>query len=288
VDQAELDKLPAKWEKHRIDLRWNIDAEWLYLSDDSKLISNPLWLKWCKDLYNRFRPELDGSSEFSEFVDPYHFVDVLSHVIPADTILVPGSSGMQSCAIMQAWKVKEGQRILLCNTSGAMGMEPMVIGAAIQSGKPVVCVTGDGGFALNIQELEVVRREKLSIKYFVFCNGGYASVASMQDNRMKRRVGADAGSGFTVPNYKKVAFGFGIPFSCLRGNEDCNDRRLRSILKRDEPMIITVPSSMEFKYPVKMGSSLKDNHFILDPMERMTPYLPDSELEELMNWGGNE
>jgi len=63
-------------------------------------------------------------------------------------IIVPASSGMQSCALMQAFKVKRGQKILLCNTAGAMGFEPMAIGAALATGQRVVCVAR-GNLALR-------------------------------------------------------------------------------------------------------------------------------------------
>ncbi|MDU9703681.1 thiamine pyrophosphate-dependent enzyme, partial [Helicobacter pylori] len=81
-----------------------------------------------------------------------------------------------------------------------MGFEPMAIGAAISTDKRVICVAGDGGFFMNMQELEVVKRLGLNIKYFVFCNGGYGSIVSMQDARFNERVGADSQSGFTLPD----------------------------------------------------------------------------------------
>src|SRR6185369_13384337 len=145
-------------------------------------------------LYDRFRPELDGANVVEDFVDPYYFVRRLGDVCEEGETIVPGSSGMQSCALMQAWKVKRGQHILLCNTIGAMGLEPMAIGAALATDRRVICVTGDGGFFQNMQELEVVKRLRLNIKYFVFVNGGYGSITTMQDARFNLRVGGDPSS----------------------------------------------------------------------------------------------
>ena len=45
---------------------------------------------------------------------------------------------------------------------------PYAIGSCISMGSKVsYCVTGDGGFQMNIQELETVKRENLPIKIFI-------------------------------------------------------------------------------------------------------------------------
>lgn len=271
VDEAELDKLPKEWTRTQRDLS--------RCSEEFPIPEAPAWLKWCRDLYARFRPELEGRTE-GEPVDPYTFVRVLSEALAAGAILVPGSSGMQSCALMQAFKVKRGQRILLCNTSGAMGMEPMAIGAAVASGEPVVVVTGNG-MALNMQELEIVDRLKLPIQYFIFSNGGYGSVASMQDARFGLRVGADRDSGMSVTEPRQMAAGFGLPFHAIRSNSECET--IPELLAQSGPWICEVRSSLDFKYACKMGSMLVGDRFLLDPMEDMTPKIPD--LADLMAWG---
>ena len=61
--------------------------------------------------------------------------------------------------------VKAGQRIVNAPGLGAMGTGlPGTIGGCLASGrKRTICVNGDGGFQLNIQELETVRRLKASL-----------------------------------------------------------------------------------------------------------------------------
>ncbi len=275
IDDAELRKFPTSWHTFRIDLRKPFDDR--YGARLLPLVSgNQEWLTWCKNLYRRFRHELDGS-ESSGCVDPYYFVDRLSQACPSDAIIVPGSSGLQSCAMMQAFKVKRGQRVLLCNTIGAMGMEPMAIGAAIASGKPVVMVTGDGGFAQNIQELETVRREHLPIKYFVFSNGGYGSIANMQDLRFGLRVGSEKSSGLTLPNLEGLAYAFAMPFRRMVHNSSCED--IAEILDLDGPAIIEVQTALEFHYPNKVQSSMVNGMLLPDPMEDVTPKI---DLKDIM------
>src|ERR1051325_6559859 len=79
--------------------------------------------------------------------------------------------------------------------------QPAAIGACLASGrKPTICVDGDGGFQMNIQELETVRRLNLPIKFFVMNNDGYASIRTSQKNYFGKLTGADATSGLTLPD----------------------------------------------------------------------------------------
>jgi len=272
IDQAELDKIPngEMWIKTCVDLSIH--------HFDVKIPIADGWLLWCRRLYQRFRYELDGAPLAEDFVDPYYFIHRLSDACEEGEIIVPGSSGMQSCALMQAFKVKRDQRILLCNTTGAMGLEPMAIGAALGTNKRVVCVTGDGGFFLNMQELEVVKRLDLPIKYFVFCNGGYGSITTMQDARFNFRVGGDASSGFTLPDLARTAALWSIAYHEINSNLQMDS--LCAILSSPHAAIVRVNSSLAFRYAAKVQSSLKDGAFVNDRMEDLTPKIAD--LQEIM------
>ena len=164
IDRAEIKKYPLKF----VELQ-NIEIP----------IDAPMeWLAWCKSLYIRLRPELEGREDCA-YVDPFAFVSALSDYARSDDIIIAGASKAGE-TLCQAFKVKQGQRFLTLSTNGAMGYDiPLSIGAAIASGRRVLCVTGDGGFQLNSQELEVVRRLKLPIQFFVHSNRGYGSIRQM-------------------------------------------------------------------------------------------------------------
>src|SRR4029077_8976281 len=115
-------------------------------------------------------------------VNTYVLIDVLSDELTADDVLVPGSSGPCSDIFMQAFRVKPGQRIVNAPGLGAMGTGlPGSLGACLASGRRrTICINGDGGFQLNIQDLEKGHRLNLPIKYFILCNGVYASIMTTQ------------------------------------------------------------------------------------------------------------
>lgn len=65
------------------------------------------------------------------------------------------------------------RRRLDCGTWGVMGIGMgYAIGAAITSGKPVVCIEGDSAFGFSGMEIETICRYKLPITIVIFNNGG--------------------------------------------------------------------------------------------------------------------
>src|SRR5512146_454702 len=223
IDEAELNKFPDGWMTCKIDLSTKEIASPFGHVD-------PAWLAWCKALYARFRPELDGVDNPC-FVDPFRFISQLSELAQPTDVLAIGSSSTAPNTFLQAFKVKRGQRVMTVCSIGAMGADiPMAIGACIGSGgRRTICVTGDGGFMLNMHELELVHRLDLPIKYFVYANGAYGSIRNMQDNRFKgHHVGCDPESGFTIPDLYNVAHCFGIDFYYL--NHTHTDKYLSDIL----------------------------------------------------------
>jgi len=134
-------------------------------------------------------------------IDLYDFVEALNEAsLPTDIINL-SASGMAANIILQTWKVKPGQRFCTNFVLGEMGAGlPYSIGAALATGKRVIHIEGDGGFQLNIQELETIRRLDLPIIMFIINNNGYASIRDSQMKNFGRLTGADDTSGLTLPH----------------------------------------------------------------------------------------
>jgi acetolactate synthase-1/2/3 large subunit len=90
---------------------------------------------------------------------------------------------------------------------------PAAIGGCVASGnKRTICIDGDGGFVMNVQELEVVHRLNLPIKFFVLNNGGYVSIQNTQKTFFNGNfVASSVSSGLTLPCVSSIAKAFGIP-----------------------------------------------------------------------------
>ena len=89
----------------------------------------------------------------SKYINSFYFVDELSTQMNANDIYCGGRAGTCVDAIIQAFNVKKGQGVYVTKGLSSMGNGlPAAIGAAYATKKKVVCVNGDGGFAMNIQE----------------------------------------------------------------------------------------------------------------------------------------
>lgn len=281
VDYFELIKLPASWQMYRVDLATFRPEQIPYLRGD------PAWLAWCKDLYRRFRPELDGAPAKDGYVDPFAFIHALSDASRPDDVLAISSSGGAPNVFLQAFRVKKGQRITNVCTIGAMGADiPMAIGACIASGgRRTICPTGDGGFQQNAQELEVIRRLQLPITFFVFNNNGYGSIRNMQNGRFDGyHVACDPESGFTIPPLSALAEAYGIDYHSLP--ELSYPDMMTSYLNRKGPVIVEVPIDPAWSQFPRCTNSLVNGAWVHTPMEDMLPRLPEDELKVLMSWSG--
>lgn len=102
---------------------------------------------------------------------------------------------------------------------------PYAIGSSISlSGAPVYCVAGDGGFQMNIQELETVRRELLPIKIVVLNNRVLGKIYETQRGKHGRRFAQTAESGgYTVPDLHSIAEAYGIRAASLDSYEELSE-----------------------------------------------------------------
>ena len=295
IDQAELDKYNVRGDDW-LDLNWDLkqyDLRYLQLELDATF-ANSAWLSWCKTLYNHFRPELEGQDN-PDFVDPFTFVSRLSDYAQPDDIIIAGA-GKAGEILMQSFKVKVGQRVQTLSTNGAMGYDiPLAIGACLGSTdwlettterlnprkitrdigyKRVLCVTGDGGFMLNIQELEVIRRLHLPIQFFVHSNRGYASIKMMQKIRFDGHiVGADPASGFTIPRLAEIADCFGLTYQRIETLNQQIDFTGQIVELMIDPEYVQVP---------RVATQMVGGAFTQDAMEDMTPKLTVDELKKIM------
>jgi len=213
----------------------------------------------------------------SGFVNLYVLIDVLSDLCTPEDVLAPGSSGACSDIFLQCFRLKGGQRVVNSPSLGAMGTGlPGSIGTCLASGRRrTICVNGDGGFQLNIQDLETVRRLNLPTKYFILCNGTYASIMATQRNYFQgRMVGSDPSSHLTLPNILKVAEAYGIQ-SCQIDNHTDIRNRVQAVLDLPGPVICAVNvSSDQVTAPRATSSVRPDGTIVSLPMEDMAPRLP--------------
>jgi acetolactate synthase I/II/III large subunit len=93
----------------------------------------------------------------------------------------------------------------------------MAIGAAVGSGRKVICLAGDGGLALNLGELGTLVQEKANVALVVMNDRGYGVIRNIQDAEYGgRRAYVD----LATPDFSLVAKAYGLAyFRVARGAE---------------------------------------------------------------------
>jgi thiamine pyrophosphate-dependent acetolactate synthase large subunit-like protein len=108
-------------------------------------------------------------------VDPREAVQLLDEKLPAEMDLV-SSGNAHACSFrVMLMKRRRGLQIF-CTAFGCIGQAlSTAVGAALGTGRPLVCVEGDGGALQNIQELDTVARLGLKFLYVVVNDEAYGA-----------------------------------------------------------------------------------------------------------------
>lgn len=188
--------------------------------------------------------------------------------------------GMNQCWCAQSLVLKGYKgRIHISGGYGTMGCGlPFAIGSCIAEGKrPVYCISGDGGFQMNIQELETVNREKLPIKMFILNNRVLGKISETQHFNHGDRFAATAESGgYTVPDFKKIAEAYGIKAVTLSSYEELD--QYREWFTDGEPCLfdISLPQNSFLTPKIKFETGIIDPKIDEELSERVKAVLSSS------------
>ena len=210
---VEIDNLEFLKFRFDVDLKVNANVN-DFLSElefQSRDFKKPDWTSWhsqCLKWKLKYPVVLSKYKENNEYVSTYALVDAISEFACFDDLIVPCSSGSGADITSQSLRVKEGQRVINSPGIGSMGFGiPQSIGVCLASNRRrTICINGDGGFQLNIQELETIKRLNLPIKFFYLNNQGYISIRTTQNNYFSGRlVATGVSSGLTLPDIRKIS-----------------------------------------------------------------------------------
>jgi len=280
IDDAEIRKLSMP-----IDVPVCSDAgDFLreILAHSSSIAQKPRqpWHDRCLEWKTKYPLVLPEHRAPGEALSAYHFSERLSDALDGGDIVAPGSSGFACEIFLLNYQAKAGQRMFHNRGTGAMGFGlPSSIGACVGSGRRrTICVDGDGGFQMNIQELETVRRLNLPIKFFIVNNNGYASIRASQAGYFKLLTCADPTSGLTLPDIKKVAEAYGIR-SFRIDTAQALDAGIRQVLSTPGPVVCEVVTKPDEARIPRLSSYQKpDGNMASKPIEDLFPFLDRAEF----------
>lgn len=285
IDNAELHKINV-----RPDLAICADVgEFLrvLLKHKSKIVrkNRKEWFAYGNRLKEKYPIVKSEYWEQKELVNTYCLIETISKYMKADEVYVSGSSGSCIDISMQTFRVKKGQRVFCTKGLASMGYGlPSSIGACLASGrKKTVGVNGDGGFMMNIQELETIARLQLPIKIFVLSNGGYGAIKATQTNIFEGHlVACNEESNLTLPHVAKIAEAFGIKTEVIYSNEEL-DKKVSDVLAYDGPVICEVMTPIGLTaFPKQVSYKRSDGQMESKPLEYMNPPISEEEMKENM------
>ena len=241
------------------------------------------WLAWCQERRRRYPVVLPEYWKREDSVNPYCFMETLFRALPEGSTVVSGD-GTASVTSFQAAALKRGTRLFHNSGSAPMGFDlPAAVGAAIASGKPVVCLAGDGSIQLNLQELQTIVTHRLPVKIFVLNNRGYHSIRQTQQNYFPDNVvGCGTESGLGFPDMEKIALAYGFPFFRASRHADMS-AAIDATLATEGRAMCEVMLDLEQVFAPKLASRrLPDGRMISSPLEDLAPFLSREELRENM------
>ena len=290
ADAAELQKPTLKIDRPiHADLRAFLDRALAATVADAAPPSDAVraahekWLAWCLERRRRYPVVLPAYWAGKDAVNPYCFMDALFRALPERSIVVSGD-GTASVTSFQAAALKRGTRLFHNSGSAPMGFDlPAAVGAAIASGRDVVCLAGDGSIQMNLQELQTIVTHRLPVKIFVLNNRGYHSIRQTQQNYFPDNVvGCGTESGLGFPDMEKLAAAYDFPYARATTHADMGEAIERT-LGRAGRAICEVVLDLEQVFAPKLASrKLDDGRMISSPLEDLAPFLSREELRENM------
>ena len=146
--------------------------------------------------------------------------------------------GLHKLWIARMFPAHEPNTVFIANGLAGMGIAlPTAIAAKlVHPDRQVITVNGDGGFLMNVQELETAMRLRTPVVNVIWENAQFGSIVWKQDKKFGRHFGTD----FTNPDFVKLADAFGMPAWRCESVADFG-ARLRHALGLDVPSLIVVP-----------------------------------------------
>ena len=152
--------------------------------------------------------------------------------------IVISDVGTHKLWISKIYQTFEPNTCIIPNGFASMGFAlPGAISAKIiYPEKLIVAMTGDGGFLMNVQELETAVRLKLSIVVIVWVDNNLNLISTKQ----KHEFGTSVFTEFGNPNFIQIAESFGAKGFHVKSTEEFS--RTLEIIKsiQDKPIVIAI------------------------------------------------
>ncbi len=179
--------------------------------------------------------------------------------------------GQNQMASARYFDYHAGDHIVTSGGLGTMGFAlPAAVGVAVHQKtqpkpKDVICIMGDGGFQMTIEELGAVMQYNLPVKMILLNNNYLGMIRQLQDLYYNQHFYFD--QAWRNPDFVKIADAYGIP-GCKVTTQDELDTAVRTMFSTDGPYFIeAIVEKEENIYPVIPAGAGVDE-MLLRPTEK--------------------
>lgn len=235
----------------------------VFLKEDFSNCDFSNWLHLIKDWKKRY-PSLSLNPNE---VNANNFLHVISSDLPDNTIIC-ADVGQNQMSVAQSLRLNDYRRLLNTGGYGSMGFSlPAAVGASYaHPGTMVLSINGDGGFQMNIQELQTIKRDNLSINIIIFNNRCLGMLRRLQETMFDNRTSASV-NGYEPADYSSIASAYGIEY--LKVDSPDKYACVKSFLSHEKSTMIEVILPQEIQNIPEPGLSL----------DRQLPPLSDEEYD---------
>ncbi len=285
IDEAELKKptlhidLPICADVH------SVIEKLVKALPDEPLFKGEDWIKICQGWKKDYPVVLPKHYEDKNLANVYAFIKELSKRLPEGYTTVVGNGS--ACVVgSHGYEIHKNSRFLINSAIASMGYDlPAAIGACVAlGGEEIVCISGDGSIQMNLQELQTILTNKLPIKIFVINNSGYHSIRQTQTNFFELPyvgIGPDS-QDLEFPELSKLAAAYGYIYESCKSNDELNTF-LDKVFATEGAVLAEVFVSKEQRFePKSSAKRLPDGTMVSPPLEDLSPFLPDEEMDKIM------
>lgn len=291
IDDNELQKPTLN-----IDMPINMDTK-MFINDIlkhyPKIKNFSTWVEKSKKINTKYPVVLDEYNKDNNIINVYSFIKKLSDNLPKKTTVVL-ANGAACVSGLQTFEIKNQLRLFTNAGASSMGYGIAAsVGASLEasiskSKSITVCVEGDGSIMMNLQELQTIVENDLNVKIFIINNDGYHSIKQTQKNLFSAEergyCGAGRTSGLSFPNFQVLSKAFGIDYFKINKNDEL-DQVINKCLNHPTYIICEVFTDPDQDFAPKLASKVdKDGKISSPSLEEMSPFLPDSEHQENLNY----
>ena len=248
------------------------------LAEKLKSVNIPNFSDWMskvegwKDKYDPVKQEYYAEQDI---VHPYVFFRTLSQEMQQGDILI-GDCGGNIVASNHAFETKRGQRNITNNGNSPMGFSfagAMGVFLASDREHNVVCTIGDGGFTMNVQELQTIKNYDLAFKTFIVNNQVYGITKAFQERNFEGRMEACGPVGYSPPDFVEVCKAYGIKTFRINDHSELREG-IKKVLAYKGPIVCDVNCHEHHTYEPSVSGEV--------PIEDMHPLLPRKEFKKNM------